>query len=205
MWVMAGWRLLWGSFGGYVRPPGIVCAAHHRQSLPIPSQPAPMATAQGTRAFLARHAARHHPALLPRSIADFAVSSLGMGCYRIDASIPDTTEALQEAVRRGVNVLDTSSNYQQEPVGQALQGLLSRGDVQREEVMVMTKVGSIQRDGMEEARLREAEGKVELHPCFVEPKGLGPAPAPPCPPLVPSPSAGLADDHRRSNGDAPRL
>ncbi len=79
---------------------------------------------------------------------------MGAGSYLGDSD--DQTDALyregiQEAVRRGVNLLDTAINYRcqrsERCVGQALAELIESGQAAREELILCTKGGYLPFDG----------------------------------------------------------
>ena len=82
------------------------------------------------------------------------MSSIGLGTYLGE---PDSTtdnaylEAITAALRGGVNVLDTAINYRHQRsernIGEALQFLISDGELSREAVLVCTKAGYLTFDG----------------------------------------------------------
>jgi aryl-alcohol dehydrogenase-like predicted oxidoreductase len=103
------------------------------------------ATPEATRAW----ARRHHPAacaLLGRS--GLTCSRAGFGGYRVSAGNAAHSEALDLALRRGINLVDTSANYadgQSEVlVGQVLAARIDDGELAREAVIVVTKAGYLQ-------------------------------------------------------------
>jgi aryl-alcohol dehydrogenase-like predicted oxidoreductase len=81
-------------------------------------------------------------------------SSLGAGSYLGD---PDETadelykEALKEAIRGGINVIDSAINYRcqrsERSFGRALRELMEAGNLEREEIIVSTKGGFLPFDG----------------------------------------------------------
>src|SRR5690606_30764609 len=83
--------------------------------------------------------------------------------YRIDESRPEHREALRKALHEGCNLIDTSSNYSagssERLIGAVLGQLVSSGEVRREEVVVVSKVGYLQGAALERARRREREGR----------------------------------------------
>jgi len=95
------------------------------------------------------------------------VSAVGFGSYRIGFSpslgAPESAEALELALRRGMNLIDTSSNYgngQSELlIGRTLARLFEEGVLTREAVVVVTKAGYIQGNNMELAKKRVVEGR----------------------------------------------
>ena len=74
------------------------------------------------------------------------VSRVGFGCYRVDDRFAAHREALALALRAGVNLIDTSTNYadghSEILVGEVIRDL-SR-DVPRERLVVVTKAGYVQ-------------------------------------------------------------
>ncbi len=105
----------------------------------------------------------------------FTVSSAGFGGYRVHRSVQAHRAALAKAVRMGVNLIDSSSNYaggnSERMIGEVLAGLItaekistpqppplplrSRGvGVMREELVVVTKGGYIQGELYEEMQRR---------------------------------------------------
>ncbi|KAF9969794.1 hypothetical protein BGZ73_007684 [Actinomortierella ambigua] len=102
------------------------------------------ATAEGTAAFLARHAD------LPRSMLtkrDWTLSKLGFGAYRVNSQTPEHQEALLQALRSGINVIDTSSHFgygaSETFIGDTLQEVFRQGDVSRDQVVLVSKAGFI--------------------------------------------------------------
>jgi len=110
------------------------------------------ATEAGTRRFVKRH--RHGKAATAyRSVGgQLHLSTMGIGTY---LGAPDDLtdqryeDAIFEAVRQGINVIDTAPNYRRGRaelvVGRALRRLLDRRDVYRSEVLVASKVGFVPR------------------------------------------------------------
>jgi aryl-alcohol dehydrogenase-like predicted oxidoreductase len=79
-----------------------------------------------------------------------AVSSLGLGTYlgrEDDATDAAYQRAVVRAVERGINVVDSAVNYRHQrserAIGAALAGVIGRGALSREEVVVATKGGFI--------------------------------------------------------------
>jgi aryl-alcohol dehydrogenase-like predicted oxidoreductase len=111
----------------------------------------PFATEAGTRRFAKRFADLHDGF---REVALLQFSALGLGTYL--GAADDATDAgyeasVIEAVRRGVNVFDTASNYRcqrsERALGRALHGLLASGELYRSEVVVASKAGFVPFDG----------------------------------------------------------
>jgi aryl-alcohol dehydrogenase-like predicted oxidoreductase len=105
------------------------------------------ATPEGSR----RYASRFPAALAAgfyRSAAGLEISSLGLGTYMggmDEAADRGYVESVIEAVRGGVNLLDTAINYRHQKsernIGAALSQLFAAGDVGRDELIVCTKAG----------------------------------------------------------------
>ena len=91
------------------------------------------------------------------------VSALGFGCYRIDDRVPRHHDALDFALRSGVTLIDTSTNYgdghSETLVGSVLEGLFEKGQLKRDGVTVVTKAGYVQGSNQEEAIRRMGEGQ----------------------------------------------
>lgn len=113
----------------------------------------PHATKQGTEAYREKFAGslpKEHYA----SLDALAVSSIGLGTYlgdSTDAADRAYEEAVGEALLKGCNVVDCAVNYRcqrsERSVGRALREAISRGEVERQEVMVATKGGFVPFDG----------------------------------------------------------
>ncbi|GKS58491.1 hypothetical protein YTPLAS18_20180 [Nitrospira sp.] len=126
------------------------------------------ATSQGTGAYASRHLAAATRA--PMSVEAYTnfgetgwtTSRLGFGCYRIDTQEPGHREALIKALRQGSNVIDTSTNYSdgdsERLVGSVLAELTRKQEVQRQEVVLISKIGYIQGQNHKHAEQREREG-----------------------------------------------
>src|SRR5262245_15104497 len=104
------------------------------------------ATAEGTSRYAARFA--DLPAEHFRELRGARLSTLGLGTYLgRDDAVTDSLyqKAVERAVERGVNVIDTAINYRNQrserAVGAALAGAIRRGTVKRDEVCVTTKGG----------------------------------------------------------------
>ncbi|HEU5179210.1 MAG TPA: aldo/keto reductase [Candidatus Polarisedimenticolia bacterium] len=91
-----------------------------------------------------------------------SVSALGFGSYRVDTHHPEHREALDAALDRGCNLLDTSTNYtdgeSESCLGAVLAGGVSAGRLEREEIVVVSKIGYVQGGNLTLARQREAAG-----------------------------------------------
>ena len=117
------------------------------------------ATAEGTAHYRGRFPeltqAGHfrQPANVPGA-GELWLSSLGLGTYlgEADAAADAAySEAIQQAVRSGVNVLDAAINYRNQRsernIGAALEQVIASGELHRDEVVVCTKAGYLSFDG----------------------------------------------------------
>jgi uncharacterized protein YyaL (SSP411 family)/aryl-alcohol dehydrogenase-like predicted oxidoreductase len=90
-------------------------------------------------------------------------SRLGFGCYRVDGSDPEHAGALTTALRSGVNVIDTSTNYMdgesERLVGSVLRGMVASGELVRDEIIVVSKIGYVQGQNLKDAEARERAGR----------------------------------------------
>ncbi|TAJ25213.1 MAG: DUF255 domain-containing protein [Nitrospirae bacterium] len=91
------------------------------------------------------------------------VSKLGFGGYRVDAEEPEHRAALVKALREGCNLIDTSTNYtdgeSERLVGSVLAELIALGNLTREEIIVVSKIGYVQGRNLKQAEAREKAGK----------------------------------------------
>lgn len=127
------------------------------------------ATAGGTGAYAVRMVNRPGaPEGLAHGYTTFGstgltVSKLGFGGYRTHTEEPAHREALLKALRAGVNVIDTSSNYadgdSERLVGLVLTDLIKQGEAAREEIVVVSKIGYVQGQNLKLAEAREKAGK----------------------------------------------
>jgi aryl-alcohol dehydrogenase-like predicted oxidoreductase len=91
------------------------------------------------------------------------VCRLGFGGYRVDDETPVQGEALEQALARGVNLVDTSTNYtdgaSERLVGRVVGELVREGSVPREAIVVVSKIGYVQGQNLALAQEREAAGR----------------------------------------------
>lgn len=89
------------------------------------------------------------------------VSQIGFGTYRCHIEVTEHQEALKAALQKGCNMVDTSANYTdgnaEVLIGDVLNQELVWGEMQRENFVVVSKVGYIQGENMKIARDREKE------------------------------------------------
>jgi len=122
------------------------------------------ATAEGTAALARRFIeAGFHPSsyrVLGRT--GLTVSALGFGAYRVEGHTSEHRLSLEQALRAGCSLIDTSTNYtdgeSEACIGDALEALFEQKDLVREERVVVSKIGYVQGQNLELAREREAAG-----------------------------------------------
>ncbi|MGH7600574.1 MAG: aldo/keto reductase [bacterium] len=114
----------------------------------------------------AAYQARHHLAETTRcefGKTGLTISRLGFGCYRVDEITAEHAAALKLALRSGINLIDTSTNYtdggSERMVGRVLQEFFKSGELQREEIVVVSKAGYVQGQNMHLAQERERQGR----------------------------------------------
>ncbi|MGZ3698858.1 MAG: aldo/keto reductase, partial [Bdellovibrionota bacterium] len=88
---------------------------------------------------------------------------IGFGGYRIALEDPEQEAALRDALLGGIRLLDTSANYgdgeSEQLMGKVLHELFDSGEITREEVTVVSKVGYVQGKNFELAVQRIREGR----------------------------------------------
>lgn len=118
------------------------------------------ATPQASKAWADKHADLPYAEL---GNTGLMVSRAGFGCYRVDDSVTEHHLAIQTALKAGINLIDTSSNYSdggsERLVGRVLAELTEAGKLSREQVVVVSKVGYLQGSNLEAAGQRGAQGK----------------------------------------------
>jgi aryl-alcohol dehydrogenase-like predicted oxidoreductase len=125
------------------------------------------ATVQGTAAYAARHIHESAGTLAygygPFGSTGLTVSRLGFGTYRVGLREAEHREALENALRKGCNLIDTSTNYMdgesEELVGAVLRDMIRAGDFTRADIIVVSKIGYVQGQNLTQARAREKSGK----------------------------------------------
>ena len=125
------------------------------------------ADASKSRAFADRIRERN-PSFEPDAFrqltgTDLTASKIGYGSYRVDYRFDEHSATLRKAFQAGCNLIDTSSNYtdggSETLIGNVLSDQISTGQIERSEIIVVSKVGYIQGQNLNEAMRREGEGK----------------------------------------------
>ena len=93
-----------------------------------------------------------------REFQSLWLSSIGIGTYLGDPTAAYDTryrDTILEALKSGINVVDTAVNYRHQrserSIGQALSTAVADGSLQRDEVLIATKGGFLTFDGTEPA------------------------------------------------------
>jgi aryl-alcohol dehydrogenase-like predicted oxidoreductase len=121
------------------------------------------ATAEGTRDFISK-LGKSFPqsAYRPLGNTGCLVSNVGFGTYRVDDRSPEHAAALDQALRAGCNLIDTSTNYtdgsSERCVGRIVEQLIKEGVVRRPQIVLVSKVGYVQGENLEFAQAKEADG-----------------------------------------------
>jgi uncharacterized protein YyaL (SSP411 family)/aryl-alcohol dehydrogenase-like predicted oxidoreductase len=197
-------------------------------------QSAPLAcraTIPGTAAYASRIIGRAGDTALANGFTTLGTTGLtttrlGFGTYRVDTQHADQREALKSALRISCNVIDTSTNYMdgdsERLVGSVLKELVASGELAREEIIVVSKIGYVQGQNLKLAEAREKSGRPYpdmvkygdgvwhcIHPEFLADQlalsldRLGLATLDIC--LLHNPEYYLSEAARRSDGDLPTL
>ena len=127
------------------------------------------ATVEGTARYAARmvnqprSAGRFEYGFVQFGLTALTASRLGFGCYRVDGADPEHANALTTALDSGVNVIDTSTTYMdgesERLVGSLLGRLTTKGELARDEVIVVSKMGYVQGHNLKDAEARERAGR----------------------------------------------
>lgn len=140
------------------------------------------ATSSGTQAYAAKFPAYQYRQL---GTTGLQVSQAGFGSYRIDPQIQKHHVALQRALAQGINLIDTSSNYadggSERLIGHVLELMTAGGQLTREQLVIISKVGYLQGENFTLSQQRKSAGNrfpelVEysqnlehcIHPEFIE-------------------------------------
>jgi aryl-alcohol dehydrogenase-like predicted oxidoreductase len=118
------------------------------------------ATRNATAAYADRHAPVSYGFLGNTALK---ASQAGFGGYRISSGVDHHEAALRAAIGSGINLIDTSANYadggSETLVGQVLEDLTDKGDVQRHQIIVISKVGYLQGQNLALSQQRKSQGR----------------------------------------------
>lgn len=120
------------------------------------------ATAEGTASYAERFADATSGYFKPFGRTGLTVSAFGFGGYRVVDNSELHRRSLSKALLHGCNLVDTSSNYtgggSERLVGQVISQLIEEGELSREEVVVVTKVGYAQGENLELLQRADQQG-----------------------------------------------
>ena len=119
------------------------------------------ASIEGTKKYFQKDKRSHlEPTLLGRT--GWSVSPIGFGGYRTTVRSAVHRDALKHALLNGCNLIDTSTNYadgdSEVLVGQVLGALFDSSQLNRDQVVVVSKVGYVQGTNLVLARDRQVNG-----------------------------------------------
>lgn len=117
------------------------------------------ASPEATALLADKHSGLHYNLLGETGLT---VSAAGFGCYRISQGVLKHEQALHRAILAGINLVDTSSNYadggSESLVGKVLADLVKSGNLEREQMIVVSKVGYLQGQNLALSRQRKEAG-----------------------------------------------
>ena len=108
---------------------------------------------------------QQHPAISTSMVArlGWQISQAGFGSYRVTTGEKTQEQALRQALQGGINLIDSSSNYgdggAERLIGRVLAEQIDAGELQREQVVVVSKVGYLQGFNYALALQRKQEGR----------------------------------------------
>ena len=77
----------------------------------------------------------------------------------LDQQVDEHIESLEDSMRSGCNIIDTSSNYtngaSETLIGNVLTKMMNQGEIERDEIILVSKTGYIQGDNLSQAIKRE--------------------------------------------------
>ncbi len=118
------------------------------------------ASPQGTARFRERHA-NLSQTFKPLGKTGLVCSPVGFGSYRVDVRVKEHQAAFAKALRMGVNLIDTSANYadgnSERLVGETLKMLIEKDEINRDEIIIVTKGGYIQGENYSRVSQRVSE------------------------------------------------
>jgi aryl-alcohol dehydrogenase-like predicted oxidoreductase len=119
---------------------------------------------EATRQFALKYE-NQYPSIAYRTLGrtELTVSKMGFGTYRCHQNSEIHFEALKKAIEKGCNVIDTSSNYSdgfsESLIGDVLNREIVWGKLNREELLLISKVGYIQGENLSLTSKMEEEKK----------------------------------------------
>ena len=99
----------------------------------------------------------------PLGQTGLSVSQIGFGGYRINEQNSAHREALTQALRNGINLIDTSANYadggSERLIGVVLLDLIKQGRLSRKQVVIVSKGGYLQGENFALSQQRKQENR----------------------------------------------
>lgn len=118
------------------------------------------ATAVATQSYFQQHTTISTTAVAKLG---WRISQVGFGSYRVSAGEKIHEQALRQALQSGINLIDTSSNYgdghSERLIGRILTEQIDTGELRREQVVIVSKVGYLQGFNYTLAQQRKKEGR----------------------------------------------
>ena len=117
------------------------------------------ATEEGTNSYCERY-----PQIQCNTLGcrQWQISPFGFGCYRISADVESHARSMAKALTDGINLIDTSTNYtdggSETLVGQVLEKLIRENRLQRDQVVVVSKIGYLQGQNFALSQQRKIQG-----------------------------------------------
>ncbi len=108
---------------------------------------------------------QQHPTICTTHVPKLGwqISQVGFGSYRITLGEKVHEQALHLALSQGINLIDSSSNYgdggAERLIGRVLTEQIDAGELQREQVVVVSKAGYLQGFNYTLAQQRKKEGR----------------------------------------------
>ncbi|MEZ4591911.1 MAG: aldo/keto reductase [Chloroflexota bacterium] len=108
---------------------------------------------------------QHHTSIGTTTIPglNWQISQAGFGSYRVTTGQKHHEQALRQALQSGINLIDTSSNYgdgdAERLIGRVLAELVDNGELSREQVVIVSKVGYLQGFNYALAQQRKQAGR----------------------------------------------
>ncbi|MEC7867245.1 MAG: aldo/keto reductase, partial [Candidatus Poribacteria bacterium] len=102
------------------------------------------ASAEGTQRFVSRmrqeFSTYNQTSYRYLNGTDLMVSKVGYGSYRVDQQVDEHIESLEDSMRSGCNIIDTSSNYtngaSETLIGNVLTKMMNQGEIERDEIIL---------------------------------------------------------------------
>lgn len=103
------------------------------------------------------------PELLHKSLGKtkLNISACGFGSYRVDYRVKEHYNALRYAIKKGINLIDTSANYSDGGseilIGNVLEDMIKNKEIVREEIVIVSKGGYLQGKNLAAAKKMEED------------------------------------------------